>query len=264
VYERHLAPVVTSSLTGFRATVLNGPRQSGKTTLLKQVTAERGSYVSFDDETTRTQAVTDPHGFVDAYDPPLAIDEIQRGGQPVVLAVKAAVDASADRGRFLLAGSTRFLTVPQISESLAGRAEILDLWPLSQGEIYGDTEHFVDTAFEHPDDLVDAEVSPLDRAELFAAVVRGGFPEVVDHDDVYRRRWFRTYLRTVTTFLASYGCSRRTPPVSLCLLALPVTRSSATSSCAGTPGSSSLSDSCNASLRGCRASPPVRNAIRKQ
>ena len=122
--ERHLLSVAEESLRGFRVTVINGPRQSGKTTLAKQLVTGVGSYWSLDNESVRAAARLDPHGFVEQGSSPMAIDEVQRGGNDVVLAVKSVVDRCNDRGQFVLAGSTRFLSVPQLSESLAGRAEI--------------------------------------------------------------------------------------------------------------------------------------------
>ena len=117
----------------FRVTVINGPRQSGKTTLAQQLVATSGSYWSLDDEQIRSTARLDPHGFVEQPARPMAIDEVQRGGDAVVLAVKSVVDRRNDRGQFVLLGSTRFLSVPQLSESLAGRAAILDLWHSRRG-----------------------------------------------------------------------------------------------------------------------------------
>ncbi len=195
--ERHLLRVAEESLRGFRVTVINGPRQSGKTTLVKQLVEGSGSYWSLDDESVRTAARLDPHGFVEQGSSPMAIDEVQRGGNDVVLAVKSTVDRRKDRGQFVLAGSTRFLSVPQLSESLAGRAEILDLWPFSQGELAGVRETFLDTLLNDPDELVRRRFETVDRQVLFGRVVRGGFPELIDASSAPAARWHRNYLRTV-------------------------------------------------------------------
>ena len=109
---------------------------------MKQLVGQSGSYWSFDEESVRSAARLDPHGFVEQGPSPVALDEVQRGGDAVVLAVKSVVDRRAARGQFVLDGSTRFLSVPQLSESVAGRAEILDLWPFSQGELLGVRETF--------------------------------------------------------------------------------------------------------------------------
>lgn len=127
----------------------------------------------------------------------MAIDEVQRGGNDIVLAVKAIVDRRNDRGQFVLAGSTRFLSVPQLSESLAGRAEILDLWPLSQGELMGVRETFLDMLLTDPAQLVRRRFEQIDRRALFDRLARGGYPELVDASSVQAARWHRNYVRTV-------------------------------------------------------------------
>ena len=195
--ERHLLRVARESLLAFRVTVINGPRQSGKTTLAKQLVGESGSYWSFDDESVRSAARLDPHGFVEQGPSPVALDEVQRGGDAVVLAVKSVVDRRTERGQFVLAGSTRFLSVPQLSESLAGRAEILDLWPFSQGELLGVRETFLDVLLGDPDELASRRFEVVGREELFDRVLRGGFPELIDALPATRTRWHRSYVRTV-------------------------------------------------------------------
>ncbi len=195
--ERHLLRVARESLLAFRVTVINGPRQSGKTTLAKQLVGQSGSYWSFDEESVRSAARLDPHGFVEQGPSPVALDEVQRGGDAVVLAVKSVVDRRTERGQFVLAGSTRFLSVPQLSESLAGRAEILDLWPLSQGELLGVRETFLDTLLGAPDELAGRRFEDVGREELFGRLIRGGFPELMDAAPATSTRWFRSYVRTV-------------------------------------------------------------------
>lgn len=195
--ERHLLRVAQESLRGFRVTVINGPRQSGKSTLAKQLVEGRGSYWSFDDESVRAAARLDPHGFVEQGSSPMAIDEVQRGGNDVVLAVKSIVDRSNDRGQFVLAGSTRFLSVPQLSESLAGRAEILDLWPFSQGELTGVRETFLDALLTDPEQIARRRFERVDRRVLFDRLVRGGYPELVEASPAQAVRWYRNYVRTV-------------------------------------------------------------------
>jgi len=197
VIERHLLSVAEESLRGFRVTVINGPRQSGKTTLAKLLVADAGSYWSLDDESVRAAARLDPHGFVEEGRSPMAIDEVQRGGNDVVLAVKSTVDSRNSRGQFVLAGSTRFLSVPQLSESLAGRAEILDLWPFSQGELVGVREGFLDALLADPDQLARRRFELVDRRGLFDRLVRGSFPELVDASSRHAARWYRNYVRTV-------------------------------------------------------------------
>lgn len=158
-----------------------------------------GEVVTLDDRTLLRASRTDPSGFVRDRDRPLFIDEVQRGGDSLVLAIKAEVDRHPDRaGRFVVSGSSRFLTVPTLSESLAGRARIIDLWPLSQGELAGITESFVDTLFDPDADLRNRELPSVGRRELFERVVLGGFPPV--HrlaSSRLREAWFADYARTL-------------------------------------------------------------------
>jgi uncharacterized protein len=167
---RHTAPIVAELLTGFRGVVVNGPRQAGKSTLVAQVQVGRGPMVTLDDPVQLDLARADPNGFLARLPRQAAIDEFQRGGSPLLLAAKRLLDESQDRGRLLLAGSTRFLTTRRLAETLTGRVGIVDLLPLSAGEIRGIPEHFTDAAFAGAD-LIEPECESLDRsdyAELIA------------------------------------------------------------------------------------------------
>jgi uncharacterized protein len=197
---RRASALLSRRLDGARAVVVNGPRQSGKTSLLAQLKNERGgTYLSLDEASTLRLARTDPAGFVSGFPEPLLIDEVQRGGDPLVLAVKVQVDRSSKKGRFVLAGSTRFLSEPRLSESLAGRVRFVDLWPLSQGEIDGTPDRFVDRAFADPESITQRSLTILSRAEIFERVVRGGLPEAVlasSKED--RTDFLRSYVRALT------------------------------------------------------------------
>lgn len=124
---------------------------------------------------------------------------MQRAGDPLIRAVKAEVDATPRRGRYVLAGSTRFLTTPSLSESLAGRVAVVDVWPFSQGEFESRFERFIDIAFDDPGQLRDLAASDADRVEYFTRVCRGGFPEPALMGTARARRaWFRIYVRAIT------------------------------------------------------------------
>ncbi len=180
--------------------LVNGARQSGKTTLLRQVHRRTGgTIVSLDNPADLRQARLDPTSFVNDTPKPLFIDEIQRGGDPLVLAIKAAVDIDSKPGRFYLAGSTRFLHEPRLSESLAGRVRIVDLWPLSQGELHGGHDRLIDAVFDDPASLL--ELSPADlpaRSDYARRVTAGGFPGLaVLEDERLRSELLDDYVRTI-------------------------------------------------------------------
>lgn len=197
---RAIATLAEEYLSGLRVLILNGARQSGKTTLMQQIQgAVGGELRSLDDDDTLTAALADPAGFVTADERPLMIDEVQRGGDRVVLAVKSQVDRSREAGQYVLAGSTRFLTAPTLTESLAGRAGVLEVWPFSQGELEGRREHFVDLLFTDHTRLSRLKPPGIDRMEYLERVVRGGYPEL-QHINSARARdsWFRSYVASVT------------------------------------------------------------------
>ena len=191
-------------LAGSRGIVVNGPRQCGKTELLGMLHRRiGGTFISLDDAQTREAAKTDPTGFVSEFEHPLLIDEVQRGGNALVLAIKREMDRNRHKGRFVLAGSTRFVTEPRLSESLAGRVRFVDLWPLSQGELaQTPDEPFIQRCFDGLDGLDglrSLSIPPISRREIFERVCTGGFPEAVLTDSSRRRRsFFNDYVRTIT------------------------------------------------------------------
>ena len=148
MYTRHLMPGLLEALADSPVVFLNGARQTGKSTLVQKLAAERhpARYVTLDDAGILGAAQNDPKGFLRGFDGPIIIDEAQRAPE-LFLALKAEVDRDRRPGRFLLTGSANALFLPRLSEALAGRMEILTLWPLSQGEIEGKKETFIDALF---------------------------------------------------------------------------------------------------------------------
>lgn len=195
-FDRHLTPALEAALGDTPVVLVIGPRQAGKTTLCRLV-AERSEarLFSFDDAATLAAASADPAGFIAAQEGPVVLDEIQKA--PALLpAIKLAVDRRRDPGRFLLTGSADVLALPRVSESLAGRMEVLTLWPLSQGELEGRREGAIDVLFEAA--RPPRQAAGESRAELMERALRGGFPEAVARRDPKRRRaWFRSYVTTI-------------------------------------------------------------------
>lgn len=195
---RRMTPIALEVLGGLRALVVNGPRQAGKSTLVRHVQSGRGPVANLDEAALRASAVADPVSFVGALPPRSAIDEFQRGGEPLLLALKSALDANADRGQFVLAGSTRFLTTRRLGETLTGRIGILELLPLSAGELRGRHEVFIDRVFAGR--LPTDGIERLRRSDYADAIATGGFPEVALGSTTTRVRsaWCSSYLETVT------------------------------------------------------------------
>jgi len=176
--------------------LVNGPRQSSKTTLALNLGEDRPRrYISLDEAHTLAAAKADPSGFIAALEGPVTLDEIQHAPE-LFPAIKVAVDRKRQPGRFLLTGSANVLLLPRLAESLAGRMQILTLWPLSQGEIEGSREGFLDTIFG-AGAIKHFEVAE-DRDDLIRRALRGGYPGIIEwSDEEERRDWFHSYVTTL-------------------------------------------------------------------
>lgn len=191
---RRAADLVLDALADTRVVVVNGARQVGKSTLAEVVLRNHPDGVArfLDDPGTRAAAVADPVSFV-RHDGLMLIDEVQRVPD-LWLAIKNLVDRDPRPGRFLLTGSARLLGLRSLPDTLPGRSETIELWPLSQGEIDGATDRFVDAAFVQGAELR-AEPLGLGRRDYLARATRGGYPEAVRRDASRRReRFFEGYL----------------------------------------------------------------------
>lgn len=196
MYERNITPSLLAALADRPVVVLHGARQTGKSWLAQQISSRQhpASYMTLDDPAVLTAATGDPAGFVQTLQEAAVIDEAQRAPE-LFVAIKASVDRDRRPGRFLLTGSANIWLVPKLSESLAGRMEILTLWPLSQGEIEGTREGFIDAAFaDHPMPLARVTV---DRQEIIGRLLAGGYPEALGLSQARRRRWFASYVTAI-------------------------------------------------------------------
>ena len=198
--DRHVRGRIERGLKSFRIVLINGPRQSGKTTLAQMMIDKYGgSYLSLDHQPTLTNVLDDPHGLLSSLDTPIVIDEIQRGGDFLVRAIKMWIDHDNTPGRLLLTGSTNFLTVPVLSESLAGRMVPYQLWPFSEAELTETDVTCIDKWFDEPfGNTKPNSARGLEREDYMQMVCRGGYPEMVGLTDMATRvDWVNAYLDTV-------------------------------------------------------------------
>jgi len=196
LFPRFAERAVRAALADTRVVVINGARQVGKSTLADNVVPPGSRVLTLDDAAVLAAARADPADFV-RHEGLLFIDEVQRAPE-LLLAIKADVDRRPAPGRYLLTGSAQILALPRLSDSLAGRMEIVELWPLSQGELRRrkEKEPFIDELLAGGAGLrVTSELVKHDYLEL---AVRGGFPEAVRRAEPGRRaRWFDAYVTTL-------------------------------------------------------------------
>ena len=191
---RHLRHKMRVSLRDTPVLFLNGARQVGKSTVAQQLVGPEwpARYLTLDDATVLGATLADPQAVVSVLDGPVILDEVQRAPE-LFLAIKAAVDRNRMPGRFLLTGSSNAMLLPKVADSLAGRMEIVTLWPFSQGELDGVEERFIDILF--------GNATPQLRGEglgIWDRVARGGFPEVCARENQERREaWFRSYITSI-------------------------------------------------------------------
>lgn len=173
--KRNLEKVLKEAASQFPAVLITGPRQAGKSTMLQHLFQEY-TYITFDDILLRGLAETDPELFLSTYKTPLIIDEIQY--VPSLLShIKMRIDKDRSQvGQYILTGSQAFPLMKGISESLAGRIAIFQLYPLSWKEL-------------HQKDV-------LDEMAVAKQILRGFYPEFAIKKDLQPKFWHSSYLST--------------------------------------------------------------------
>jgi hypothetical protein len=193
-YPRLIKPFILTAMADTPVVCLLGPRQVGKTTLAQQLEANR-AYIDLDDFALLEAAKQDPAGFIRALPDRVTIDEVQRAPE-LMIAIKSAVDKDRRPGRFLLTSSANLLLLPGIQESLAGRVEILQLYPLSEREKQLGKNHFLEQ-------LVTGQLIPQITGQqsviegIADAVCQGGYPEPLLRSATRARQWHWQYLHAM-------------------------------------------------------------------
>jgi predicted AAA+ superfamily ATPase len=197
VYPRYVEESVREALADTPVVSLNGPRQSGKTTLARKLAGKDWDYLTLDDASVLESATTDPAGFIRGLDRAV-IDEIQRAPD-LLLAIKRSVDEDRRPGRFLLTGSAHILTIPKVRESLAGRMEVVTLYPLSHAEVLGSgAPTFLGRALQGEPPQVGEKII---GDELMEVVLAGGYPDALSRSSEKRRRgWFLSFPASLPIF----------------------------------------------------------------
>ena len=171
--------------------VLTGPRQSGKTTLLKHLFGRSHRYVSLEAPDVRAAALSDPRGFLDIYAPPVILDEVQYAPE-LLPYIKEGIDSARSlKGQYLITGSQNLLLMKRVTESLAGRSAILRLLPLSCSELGRKPSARLPWERGHA-----SHGRELPLQELWKRFLRGGYPELASEPDRGQTLWFSSYVQT--------------------------------------------------------------------
>jgi predicted AAA+ superfamily ATPase len=203
MYSRTLSKTIHATSDSFPVLMVTGPRQVGKTTLLeicaKEGTpAQQRAYVTLDDMDARALARRDPALFLQTWQPPLIIDEIQYAPE-LFSAIKIMVDRDKRNGLFWLTGSQKFQLMRGITESLAGRVAIIDLLGLSQAELDGRaalSQPFVPTAKWITAARAASANTHKPLMAVFQQIWLGSFPRLVAHGVKTRDLFYRSYIQT--------------------------------------------------------------------
>lgn len=195
MYPRYATRNVKEALTDTPVVFVMGPRQVGKTTLVKSLISDEWEYITFDDQAQFEIAKADPVGFIrNLPQKKIVLDEVQRVPE-LFVSIKQAVDENRQPGRFLLTGSANALLLPRLSDSLAGRMESVRLTPLSEGEIRGHQPTFLNKMMSR--EAPNATEIRL-RDHLLQRIVTGCFPEPLQRSNQRRSSaWYLQYINTL-------------------------------------------------------------------
>ena len=192
--KRHAEAAVRQLAGMFGAVLVTGPRQVGKTTMLKNLLGDV-RYVSMDDAILRASAVERSHTFIKENAPPVFIDEVQKAPE-LFPQIKLSLDESKQKGQFYLSGSQQFKMMKNVSESLSGRIGILTLLGLSERERRGETDTTPFLPTEAFFERRKRDAAPLQHQEIWHTIWRGSMPELSVHPEYDWRLYYGSYVTT--------------------------------------------------------------------
>ena len=192
--KRKIEDTILNISSTFPVLMLTGPRQSGKTTLLERLSATHRKYVTLDDPEDRLFAKNEPVSFLERYSPPVIIDEIQYAPE-LFPYIKMYVDRHKNSGDFWLTGSQMFHMMKNVSESLAGRVGIVNLFGLSNNEIFGTL--FDQYTTEKDELLKRIQIAkPMTLPDVFERIFKGGMPRIYEQPNVNQEEYYSSYVQT--------------------------------------------------------------------
>ncbi len=201
--NRQLQPHILDALRSFPAVYINGPRQAGKTTLVKKLLAKdfKARFITFDDALERAAAMRNPLGYIKESGTPLIIDEVQMVRElfrPLKRVVDEQRQEALDRdisanGHYLLTGSANLMAIPELADAMVGRMATLTLLPLSASEVTDRTSHFLERCFAK--DFADIEA---EGTSLTTMMRKASFPELINMPESMTGRWFKNYIQKIT------------------------------------------------------------------
>lgn len=190
--KRTAEKVIEKIVSTFKIALVTGPRQVGKSTLLKELYGAEYEYITFDDINELQLATSDPKLFFINHPGKLIIDEVQLCPE-IFSELKRIVDSTDEVGQFILTGSQTFALMQNVSESLAGRVGIMELKPLSTQEIIG---HSQNNAFVPSTTLIHDSHSELNYSQLWEIIHRGSLPELYRRPEMDWEMYYSSYLTT--------------------------------------------------------------------
>ncbi|MBC8390430.1 MAG: ATP-binding protein [Actinobacteria bacterium] len=193
--KRLIEKTILNTLKAFPVLIITGARQSGKTTLLKHLFSNTFNYISLDELDIRSLAINDPREFLARFKAPLIIDEIQNAPQ-LLPYIKAVVDRERVNGRFIITGSQQFPLMKNVSESLAGRAAILNLYPFMIEEITGNYLTEEKSINNFLKKISSQKISTSPKIDLGTWLLGGGYPGLFVNSQISKNIWFSSYIQT--------------------------------------------------------------------